>query len=122
MNKTAGASSIPPTGWSASRRIWKTANTPIPLSAPAFANCGRRLVRRQTVRLEKAATASREFLCRAAHPVTGLTPEYANFDGAPMARTVEPAQHRFCRRRTAHRHELVGGLGVVACWTCGNQN
>lgn len=30
-----------------------------------------------------AAVTSRNFLLRAAHPETGLTPEYANFDGTP---------------------------------------
>lgn len=31
----------------------------------------------------QAASASREFFQRAANPVTGLTPDYANFDGTP---------------------------------------
>ncbi len=30
-----------------------------------------------------AAAASRDYFHRTAHPVTGLTPEYANFDGTP---------------------------------------
>jgi oligosaccharide reducing-end xylanase len=33
----------------------------------------------------EAAVASREFFQRSAHPVTGLCPEYANFDGSPWA-------------------------------------
>jgi oligosaccharide reducing-end xylanase len=33
----------------------------------------------------QAASASREFFQKAAHPVTGLAPEYANFDGTPWA-------------------------------------
>jgi oligosaccharide reducing-end xylanase len=33
----------------------------------------------------EAAAASRNFLPRAAHPVTGLAPDYANFDGTPWA-------------------------------------
>lgn len=33
----------------------------------------------------EAARASRDFLERAAHPVTALTPEYSNFDGSPWA-------------------------------------
>jgi oligosaccharide reducing-end xylanase len=33
----------------------------------------------------QAAVASRDFFERAAHPVTGLAPDYANFDGAPWA-------------------------------------
>jgi oligosaccharide reducing-end xylanase len=32
----------------------------------------------------EAAQASRDFFLRAAHPVTGLTPDYANFDGTPV--------------------------------------
>jgi len=31
-----------------------------------------------------AAQASRDFFPRAAHPVTGLAPDYANFDGTPV--------------------------------------
>jgi oligosaccharide reducing-end xylanase len=33
----------------------------------------------------QAASASRDFFQRAANPVTGLAPEYANFDGSPYA-------------------------------------
>ena len=32
---------------------------------------------------QEAAVASREFFKRSAHPVTALTPDYANFDGSP---------------------------------------
>lgn len=32
---------------------------------------------------KEAADASRDYLPRACHPVTGLAPEYANFDGSP---------------------------------------
>ena len=34
---------------------------------------------------KSAAAASRDFFQLAAHPVTGLTPDYANFDGTPWA-------------------------------------
>jgi oligosaccharide reducing-end xylanase len=34
---------------------------------------------------KEAASASRDFFHYAAHPVTGLTPDYANFDGTPWA-------------------------------------
>lgn len=34
----------------------------------------------------EAASASREFFKKAAHPVTGLMPDYAGFDGAPVNR------------------------------------
>ena len=32
---------------------------------------------------QDAAVASREYLAKACHPVTGLNPEYANYDGTP---------------------------------------
>jgi len=38
----------------------------------------------------QAAEASREFFQRAAHPRTGLTPDYANFDGTPWAAPWNP--------------------------------
>lgn len=33
---------------------------------------------------KEAAQASREYLTKACHPVTGMNPEYGNFDGSPM--------------------------------------
>ena len=33
---------------------------------------------------KEAAAASREYLVKACHPETGLSPEYGNFDGTPM--------------------------------------
>jgi len=40
---------------------------------------------------KQAAAASREYLPKACHPVTGLAPEYANFDGSPR---VDIPQHK----------------------------
>jgi len=37
---------------------------------------------------KEAARASREYLKKACHPVTGLNPEYGEFDGSPMARPL----------------------------------
>lgn len=52
---------------------------------------------------QKAAAASRDFFQRAAHPVTGLTPEYANFDGSPWQapHNRSSADFRFDAWRTA---------------------
>jgi oligosaccharide reducing-end xylanase len=47
----------------------------------------------------KAAATSREFLQKAANPKTGLTPEYANFDGTP--RTGAKGAFLFDAWRTA---------------------
>jgi oligosaccharide reducing-end xylanase len=51
----------------------------------------------------EAAAVSRDYFPRAAHPVTGLTPEYANFDGSPWAAPWRPdsADFRFDAWRTA---------------------
>lgn len=37
---------------------------------------------------KEAARASREYLAKACHPVTGLSAEYAEFDGSPMSRPI----------------------------------
>lgn len=38
---------------------------------------------------KQAATASREYLVKACHPVTGFSAEYAEFDGTPMSRKLD---------------------------------
>ncbi|HUA68076.1 MAG TPA: glycosyl hydrolase family 8 [Candidatus Saccharimonadales bacterium] len=52
---------------------------------------------------EKAAAASRDFFQRAANPVTGLAPDYANFDGTPWAAPWNPhsADFQYDSWRTA---------------------
>ncbi len=42
-----------------------------------------------------AADSSRAFFARAAHPVTGLTPDYANFDGTPHPTPMNPMAGNF---------------------------
>ncbi|HZL12923.1 MAG TPA: glycosyl hydrolase family 8 [Verrucomicrobiae bacterium] len=51
----------------------------------------------------EAATNSRDFFQRAANPTTGLTPDYANFDGTPATNgwTKSPSVFRFDAFRTA---------------------
>jgi oligosaccharide reducing-end xylanase len=51
----------------------------------------------------EAAAVSRDFFQRAAHPITGLTPDYAHFDGTPCASDWSPhsADFRFDAWRTA---------------------
>lgn len=43
----------------------------------------------------EAAVVSRDFLYRAAHATTGLTPDYANFDGSPWASSWNPRSAEF---------------------------
>jgi oligosaccharide reducing-end xylanase len=51
----------------------------------------------------EAAAASRKFFHQAAHPKTGLTPDYANFDGTPWAAPWNPhsADFQYDSWRTA---------------------
>jgi len=71
---------------------------------PAFyelwARCGPRADREFWA---QAAAASREFFQRAAHPATGLAPDYANFDGTPWAAPWNPhsADFQYDSWRTA---------------------
>jgi oligosaccharide reducing-end xylanase len=52
---------------------------------------------------QKAAQVSRDYFSKAAHPATGLTPDYGNFDGSPWAAPWRPesADFRFDAWRTA---------------------
>ncbi|MGP9802797.1 glycosyl hydrolase family 8 [Rheinheimera sp. NSM] len=52
---------------------------------------------------QKAARVSRDYFSKAAHPKTGLTPDYGNFDGSPWAAPWRPesADFRFDAWRTA---------------------
>ncbi len=44
---------------------------------------------------KEAASVSRDYFCRAAHPSTGLTPEYGNFDGTPWVAPWNPRSGDF---------------------------
>jgi oligosaccharide reducing-end xylanase len=50
---------------------------------------------------QRAARASRDFFVKAAHPKTGLTPNYANFDGTPFASFGGTDAFRYDAWRTA---------------------
>jgi len=59
-----------------------------------------------------AAQASRDFFQAAAHPETGLSPDYANFDGTPKAASWDPntVQFRYDSWRT------IMNWAVDAAW------
>jgi oligosaccharide reducing-end xylanase len=44
---------------------------------------------------KEAASVSRDYFCRSAHPQTGLTPEYGNFDGTPWSAPWNPVSTNF---------------------------
>lgn len=72
---------------------------------------------------KEAAAASREYLARACHPVTGMNAEYAEFDGRPMCRPL---------RWTKERHDwffsdayrTAANIGLDYAWfgmSCGQE-
>ncbi len=62
----------------------------------------------------EAARASRDFFQAAADDVTALTPDYARFDGSPLATTWDPNTAAF--RSDAHR--TVMNWSVDWAWWC----
>ena len=62
-----------------------------------------------------AAKASREYLPAACHPVTGLAPEYANFDGTPLDIERRP----IAKAHYSDSYRVALNIGIDALWTGG---
>lgn len=63
---------------------------------------------------KKAAEASRRYLVRACHPVTGMSAEYANFDGSPMSRVPWSKQRHDWFYSDSYR--TVANIGLDYEW------
>jgi len=63
----------------------------------------------------RAAEASRAFLPRACHPVTGLAPEYSEYDGSPHQAPWDYGHHHFF----SDAYRVGANLGLEALWTGG---
>lgn len=61
---------------------------------------------------KEAAAASRAYLPTACHPVTGLSPEYANFDGTP----AEPQPHGDYRYFYSDAYRVAGNIALDWEW------
>jgi oligosaccharide reducing-end xylanase len=59
---------------------------------------------------EKAAKASRAYIAKSCHPVTGMAPEYAEFDGTP--RTFEFKKQEFY----SDAYRVAMNVGLDAAW------
>jgi oligosaccharide reducing-end xylanase len=59
-----------------------------------------------------AARASAEFLPRACHPVTGLVPEYSEYDGRPHQASWDYGHHHFY----SDSYRVAANLGLDALW------
>lgn len=63
---------------------------------------------------KEAAQASREYLAKACHPVTGMNPEYGNFDGTPMSKELPWGGKHDKFYSDAYR--TVANIGLDALW------
>ncbi|MCR4763696.1 MAG: xylanase [Lachnospiraceae bacterium] len=64
---------------------------------------------------KEAAAASRRYLATACHPVTGMNPEYGNFDGSPMTEPLPwHSEPHFNFYSDAYR--TVANIGLDAAW------
>ena len=62
-----------------------------------------------------AAKASRAYLPTACHPVTGLAPEYANFDGSPLVLERRP----IAKAHYSDSYRVALNIGLDALWSGG---
>jgi len=63
---------------------------------------------------KEAAQASREYLTKACHPVTGMNPEYGNFDGTPMSKELPWGGKHDKFYSDAYR--TAANIGLDALW------
>ncbi len=61
----------------------------------------------------QAARASRAYLPRACHPVTGMAPEYSEFDGRPHQASWDYGHHHFY----SDSYRVAANLGLDAVWS-----
>ncbi len=64
---------------------------------------------------KEAAKASREYLAKACHPVTGFSAEYAEFDGSPMSRPLPWSNDRH-DWFFSDSYRTVANIGLDAEW------
>jgi len=63
--------------------------------------------------LKKAADVSRKYLAKACHPVTGLSSEYANFDGTPLD---EELPWGYYGNFFSDAYRTAANIGLDAVW------
>lgn len=68
---------------------------------------------------KRAAAASREYLEKACHPVTGLSAEYAEFDGTPMTRAMSWTNDRH-DWFYSDAYRTAANIGLDCEWFGGN--
>ena len=67
---------------------------------------------------KKAADASREYIVKSSHPVTGLSPEYSEYDGTP---TNSAWAKKYNQRHDwffSDAYRTIANIAMESCW-CG---
>ncbi len=62
---------------------------------------------------QEAAKVSRDYLAKACHPVTGMSPEYGNFDGTPMDKKLSWGTHGDFY---SDAYRTVANIGLDKLW------
>lgn len=62
---------------------------------------------------KEAAQASREYLVKSCHPVTGMNPEYGEFDGSPMSKRMAWGTHD---KFYSDAYRTTANIGLDALW------
>ena len=62
---------------------------------------------------KEAAAASREYLTKACHPVTGMSPEYGEFDGSPMSKPLAWGTHD---KFYSDAYRTAANIGLDCLW------
>lgn len=65
----------------------------------------------------EAAAASRNYMKKSCHPITGLAPEYANFDGSPYKAGWDYGHHHFY----SDSYRVAANIGLDYEWFRGNE-
>lgn len=65
---------------------------------------------------KEAATASRRYLAKACHPVTGMSPEYGEFDGSPMNGIMPSGEIH--NQFYSDSYRTIANIGLDYEWFC----
>lgn len=71
---------------------------------------------------KKAAQASREYLTKACHPVTGLSAEYAYYDGRPYMKIEKPYGNQRHDWFYSDSYRTVANIGLASEWSGSDEN
>ncbi|MBR4542533.1 MAG: xylanase [Lachnospiraceae bacterium] len=66
---------------------------------------------------EKAAKASREYIVKSSHPLTGLSPEYSDYDGKPFNPEWVKRMNMRHDRFFSDAYRTIANIALDSCWS-----